>query len=57
MIEHKTKVVPMMVPESTDPYVFDTTTQEFVKIELTEMEIDRLKRYTEIWNKGTQSES
>ena len=31
MIEDKTKVIPMMVPESTDPYVFDTTTQEFVK--------------------------
>lgn len=57
MIEDKTKVVPMMVPESTDPYVFDITTQEFVKIERAEMEIDRFKRYTEIWNKGTQDES
>ena len=57
MIEDKTKVVPMMVPESTDPYVFDTTTQEFVKIELTEMEIDGFKRCTEIWKKGTQDES
>lgn len=57
MLEDKTKVVPMMVPESTDPYVFDTTTGEFVKIELTEVEIDKFKRCTEIWKKGTQSES
>lgn len=32
MIEDKTKVVPMMEPNSTDPYVFDTTTQEFVEM-------------------------
>ena len=40
-----------------DVLVFDTTTEEFVKIELTEMEIGMFKRYTEIWKKGTQSES
>ena len=57
MTEGKTKVVPMMMPESTDPYVFDTTTQEFVKIELTETNADRFKRYKEIWKKGTQNES
>ena len=57
MIEDKTKVIPMMVPESTDPYVFDTTTQEFVKIELTETKTDGFKRYKEFWKKGTQNES
>lgn len=30
MKEDKTKVVPMIESESTDPYVFDTATQEFV---------------------------
>lgn len=41
MKEDKSKVEPMMEPESDDPYVFDTTTQEFIKIELTEKQLDK----------------
>lgn len=40
MRENCTKVIPMVLPEPTDPYVFDTT-QEFVKIELTEKQFDK----------------
>lgn len=47
MKENKSLVRPMMESESDDPYVFDTTNQEFVSIVVTKEQFDKISEMLE----------